>query len=83
VENESLLHIAVRLKSVKLVKSLGKQKIKWITKNSEGVTPIEMAVKLENETISTEMVEFMLSKMSKKEHEVIGERLMEECKYLQ
>ena len=82
MEGDTLLHTAIRSTSVNLVKSLLERLDQdiWIRENSEGVTPLEEAVKIENETIAMEMVEMILGRMKKKEAESVGERLLEICK---
>jgi hypothetical protein len=73
------MHTSVRSMSLDLVKYFAEHGVRWTEKNSSGLTAMELAAKLENETTSMEMVDFMLSKTKKRHLVGIGEKLMQIC----
>ena len=73
------MHTAVRSMSINLVKYFAEQGVKWTEKNTNGMTAVELAAKVENEQISMEMVGFMLSKTKKRHLLGIGEKIMQIC----
>ena len=74
-----LMHTAVHSDSINLVKLiLTKNWDGWTVANCDGVTAIEMALRMENE--SNAISEAMIGEMRRSDLEALGERMLEICK---
>jgi hypothetical protein len=73
------MHTAVRSTSVNLVKYFSKRPNSWVERNSDGLTPVELAAKMENEALGSVLVELLLENMKKRDVQNVAEGLLRIC----